>query len=304
MLRRWLPIAALAGLLAAVVGLQMVHDAMPLAPPATPTGMLYLRSPAAARRLALSYDALAADLYWLRAIQHYGGTKLSTGPDKSYDQLYPLLDLTTSLDPRFDIAYRFGAIFLSERPPNGPGRPDLAVALLRKGLEAQPQRWQFAQDIGFVQYWWLHDYKQAADWFNRAAAVPGAPDWLKPLAAITLAQGGNRASSRRMWEEIRSQADHDWLRTQAEIRLQQFDAIDHIDILRRAAAAYELRFNSPPRTWQDLVGAGYLRVPPVDPAGYVYVIDAARGVIEPNPLSPLNPLPLEPATIDRAPAAR
>ncbi len=45
--------------------------------------MLYLRSPDAAQRLTLGYDALAADLYWIRAIQHYGGTKLSTatGPE-------------------------------------------------------------------------------------------------------------------------------------------------------------------------------------------------------------------------------
>ena len=30
-----------------------------------------------------------------------------------------MLDLTTTLDPRFNIAYRFGAIFLAERYPAG-----------------------------------------------------------------------------------------------------------------------------------------------------------------------------------------
>ena len=144
------------------------------------------------------------------------------------------------------------------------------MALLRKGLEAQPQRWQFAQDIGFVYYWWLHDYKQAAEWFTRAAAIPGAPDWLKPLAAVTLAQGGNRASSRRLWEEIQTRPTTTGCARRQTLRLQQFDAMDQIDILRRAAAAYELRFNSPPR---DVAGPGPRRippsVPPVDPAGHV-----------------------------------
>ena len=51
-----------------------------------------------------------------------------------YDLLYPLLDLTTTLDPLFNIAYRFGAIFLAEAYPAGAGRPDLAVALLEKGI--------------------------------------------------------------------------------------------------------------------------------------------------------------------------
>ena len=39
---------------------------------------------------------------------------------------------TTTLDPYFNIAYRFGAIFLGERYPGGPGRPDQAVALLAR----------------------------------------------------------------------------------------------------------------------------------------------------------------------------
>ena len=51
-------------------------------------------------------------------------------PDKNYDLLYPLLDLVTTLDPRFNVAYRFGAIFLVRAAPGGPGRPDLAIALL------------------------------------------------------------------------------------------------------------------------------------------------------------------------------
>jgi tetratricopeptide (TPR) repeat protein len=299
-LRAGIITATLAALVSAVVLLQMARDAMPPLPQPTGTsGVMYLRSPEAARRIALGYDALAADLYWIRAIQHYGGTKLSTDPDKTYDQLFPLLDLATSLDPRFDIAYRFGAIFLSERPPNGPGRPDLAIALLHKGLKTQPEQWQFAQDIGFVYYWWVNDYAQAAEWFNRAAEIPGAPDWLKPVAAITLAQGGNRASSRRLWQEIAEHADHEWLRVQAAHRLQQFDAMDQIDALLRAAIEYERRFGRSPVSWQDLIQAGYIRGIPVDPAGHPYTINANRGTITLSPASPLNPLPVEPFRIDQ-----
>ena len=46
----------------------------------------------------------------------------------SFDGLYPLLDITTTLDPRFNIAYRFGAIFLSAKYPEGADSPQLAVA--------------------------------------------------------------------------------------------------------------------------------------------------------------------------------
>ena len=122
------------------------------------------------------------------------------------------------LDPRFNIAYRFGAVFLAEAYPGGPGRPDLAVALLEKGLRARPDKWEYMEDIGFVHYWYLHDYGAAASWFDKASRAPGAPWWLRSLAATTLAQGGDRQSSRTMWEAIRQSAENDWLR--ARLRTQ------------------------------------------------------------------------------------
>ena len=71
------------------------------------------------------------------------------------------------------------------------------------------------QDIGFVHYWFRHDYRAAADWFERAGDMPGAPWWLQSLAATTLAQGGDRQSSRVMWTAIRQSAEIDWLRNDA-----------------------------------------------------------------------------------------
>ncbi len=183
-------------------------------PPPPSEDSLYLTSGNAVRRLTVGYAALAADLYWIRAIQYYGGVKLRlqqepppgpAGPrSKRIPLLYPLLDLTTTLDPRFNIAYRFGSIFLAEPYPGGAGRPDLAIALLEKGLAARPDKWEYMQDIGFVHYWWRHDYAAAADWFARASTVEGAPWFLRSLAATTLAEGGDRQSSRTMWQAIRA----------------------------------------------------------------------------------------------------
>jgi hypothetical protein len=198
-------------LFTAVVGLQAVHEARGGPPASTSANLLYVRSPEAMKRIALSYDALVADLYWIRAVQHFGSTRLSTDPTKQYDLLYPLLDLTTSLDPRLNVAYYFGAIFLAEPPPGGPGRPDQAVELLQKGLRAQPDKWEFVQAIGFVHYWSRHDYIEAAAWFKKASEFPNAPVWMAPLAATTLALGGNRASSRLLWQQVAQTADLEWV---------------------------------------------------------------------------------------------
>ncbi|MCY4120096.1 MAG: hypothetical protein OXG72_04165, partial [Acidobacteria bacterium] len=178
-------------------------------------------SPEVVRRAALSFKTVLADVYWIRAVQHYGRTRLAGGGAQDYDLLYPLLDVTTTLDPRFDAAYRLGAVFLAEPPPGGPGRPDLALALLRKGLANAPERWQYPQDIGFVHYWWLHDVEGAAGWFERAADLPGAPWWLRPLAATTMAEGGDRAGARVLWRQVRASTDDAWIRGEATRRLAQ-----------------------------------------------------------------------------------
>jgi len=94
------------------------------------------------------------------------------------------------------------------------------------------------EDIGFVHYWFRHDFGAAAQWFKKAGDVPGAPWWLRSMAATTLAQGGDRRSSRQMWTAIRESAEVDWLRQDAERRLIQLRALDDIDALQARVTAF------------------------------------------------------------------
>ena len=275
-------------LLSAIVGLQVARErAAPL--PAAEEKLLYVRSPEAVKRMALSYDSLVADIYWIRAIQHYGYTKRSTDPAKTYHLLYPLLDLTTSLDPLFNAAYQFGAIFLSEPFPGGPGRPDQAIALLQKGIKAEPENWWLEHSLGFVYYWSYQDFKAAAYWFDSASKRPGAPPWMAPLAAVTLTHGGNRQASRQLWQHIAQTEGDDWFRSEAVRRLQQLDAMDALDVLRNAVAAYAERTGHPARSWSDLVAARILRGIPRDPTGLTYRLE--NGEVSLDPSSRMLPLP-------------
>ncbi|MFN8059708.1 MAG: hypothetical protein U0Q12_11165 [Vicinamibacterales bacterium] len=276
-------------LLAVAIALQAWRDRA--FPPADPvTDVLYVTSGPLLDRLALSFDPLVADLYWIRAVQHFGGTRRSHGP-KRYELLYPLLDLTTSLDPRYSIAYRFGSVFLAEPPPGGPGRPDLAIALLEKGIAATPDRWQYQHDIGFIYYWWYRDYRKAAEWFDKAASAPGAPWWLRSVAATTLAQGGDRQSSRALWRLLAETAESEWLRNDAIRRLLQLDALDEIEALTSVVATYRQRGGAPPLAWRSLVATGLLRDVPRDPAGTPYVLGPYSGTVDVDDASPLAPLP-------------
>src|SRR5262249_43671778 len=149
-----LSLAAIA-CLSVAIGVQIVRDRRYPLQQQHVERVLYVQSGAALRRLSLDFDALASDVYWIRTIQHYGGERLAKTRKPTYSLLKPLLDHTTTLDPYFSIAYRFGAIFLSEQYPGGAGRPDQAIELLKKGIAAQPTKWQYYHDIAFIYYWHL-----------------------------------------------------------------------------------------------------------------------------------------------------
>lgn len=288
--RQTLVLAGALAAFAAAVAVQVARDRVYPRDEGEIERLLYVRSTEAMKRIALSYDALAADIYWIRTIQHYGGDRLRRTPlgPRKYELLYPLLDMTTSLDPYFTIAYRFGAIFLSEAYPGGPGEPDRAIALLRKGIAAQPEKWSYYYDAGFVHYFYTQDYAAAADWFRRAARQPNAPEWLEPLAAMMLTHAGDRAAARFLWQQM-LQADEAWLRRAAEKRLAQLDTLDRIDQLEaqiRAAAPQAARY-----TWLDLIRRGVLPGIPVDTAGTPFDIDPVTGDITVSRSSPLFPMP-------------
>jgi tetratricopeptide (TPR) repeat protein len=284
-----LVVAALAAMGAALV-LQMTRDRWYSRDRQERERLLYVRSGPALKRIVLGFDALAADVYWIRAIQHYGGDRLS-GPaaGEKYKLLYPLLDLTTTLDPYFNIAYRFGAIFLSEGYPGGPGRPDQAVALLRKALVAMPQKWQYPYDIAFVYYWRLRDYQTAALWFQRAAALPDAPNWLGPLTASMLTQGEDRAAARFLWQQIQK-SEEEWMRRNAGRALLQIDALDEIDRLAAGIQRYPL-LPGERYSWDAYIKKGVLRGVPVDPAGTPYELDPVTGDVSVSTRSRLFPMP-------------
>lgn len=286
---------ALGLLFTAVVSVQVMADAV-AAPFVATSSISWIRSVAMMQRLALEFDVAVADVYWVRAVQFYGDTKLSKATNKNYDLLYPLLDMTTSLDPDFKIAYRFGAILLSEGYPNGPARPDAAISLLEKGIRRSPERWEYYYDAGMVEYWWREDYQAASEWFLKAARQPGAPEWLPTVAAGMLAQGGSHASARMLWTQIGQNAEQDWLRQAARRGIMQIDAEEQIDALRGLEARFAAETGRHPGGWVEFVRTGRLRGVPIDPTGVPYTLDPASGAIDVARESALYPLKRRPNT--------
>jgi len=283
--RHWLPLilAVVLGGGSVLVLLQRRVDAI-LEPLRREEAVLYLPSGLWLKRLSLGYDSLLACFYWTRAVQHYGRERLA-GSDK-FPILYPLLDIATTLDPELVIAYRFGAIFLAERPPLGPGRVEEAVRLLQKGMAGRPDYWRFWGDLGFIYYWNARDYAQAAATFLEGSKRPGAPSWMKVMAARVATEGGERRTSMFLWREIHDSTDDPSMRRHALGNLQFLRAEEDMEQLEKLAVRYAREQGKEPQSFQDLIAAGYLAGVPVDPLGYPYGLERG-GKARLHPGSPL-----------------
>src|SRR2546421_12515908 len=140
-MRRTVVIAAGLTLLISMIGSFVAQRAIyKHSPNDTLHDALFISSPQAVKKLSLGYSGLMADIYWTRVVQYFG-SKHHVGSE-DYKALSPLLDITVTLDPQLIAAYEFGSVFLAQSPPDGAGDPDAAVALVKRGIKANPGRWR------------------------------------------------------------------------------------------------------------------------------------------------------------------
>jgi hypothetical protein len=243
-----------------------------------------LRSGAMLKMMSLEYAPLLADLYWTRVVQYYGDKRARHDPN--LELLWPLLDITTTLDPNLIVAYRFGSTFLSEPSPRGAGRPDLAIELINRGIRANPEYWRLYEDLGFVYYFDLKDYQRASSAFLEGSKNPEALVWMKIMAARVLEKGETRETSAFLWKEIYDTASDPEIKSNALRHMQLLRAETDCDQLDILAAEYAKRAGKSPTSLRDLVGAGLLPRAPVDPLGFAYIFNA-DGKAQLNPVSPL-----------------
>jgi len=204
---------------------------------------LYLNG-RSARRMSLAFNGLAADWYWMRSLQ-YVGRKIVKYEDEHNGQfgltdlsgldlrlLPSLLDVTTTLDPQFIPAYEYGALILPEVDP------DAAIALLNKGLAANPSSWRLHQDLGYI-YWQRKDYQHAGEIYEAGAKLPGAPPWVTAMAARMKAEGGSPEAAREIYQRLYESSDDERIRQMVVAHLTRLQWLDDREQIRHALKYFE-----------------------------------------------------------------
>jgi tetratricopeptide (TPR) repeat protein len=233
------------------------------------------------KKMSLGYDSLLADIYWTRVVQYYG--RRVGLLNATFELLMPLLSITTTLDPHLVVAYRFGAIFLSEPKPVGAGRTDLAVELVKRGIAANPDEWRLYYDLGFLYYWRLKDYPQAAAAYLAGGKLPNAPLLMKLMAARIAAKGGSIETSRMVFAQLYQSTKDPNVRKMALRQLRILKVQDDEIHLDEPIEQYTKQFGRRPASMKDLYRAGLLPSAPLDPLGFPYIIGAdGKSHLDPN----------------------
>jgi hypothetical protein len=250
-------------------------------PHATLDDVLYITSPTVIKRASLGYNGLMACIYWTRAVQYFG-SRFHDG-SLSYNQLAPLLEVTTQLDPHLLVAYQFGGSFLAPKPPFGAGEPQRAVQLLEYGIKNNPDEWHLYYNLGFVYYMELKDYTKAADAFERGSRVPGSHLFLKTYAALMAQHAGEFETARIMWNATYQSSQDALVRQNAVEHLRALRVDEDVTTLETSVTRFKEKTGRLPNGIAELAAAMGLRSLPVDPDGNPYVLDREGRILVKHP---------------------
>ncbi len=220
---------------------------------------------------SLGFSVLLADVIYLWSIQYYGHHRTEEG--RNY--LWHIYDVITELDPHFIDAYLLGALIMASDMADS----DLAIELLEKGMDHNPDDWILPLDAGFYAYLNLQDPERAAIYFDRASAVAGAPPQIARLHAHMFEEAGDLMASLQFWIEIYEGAEDERVESIAWQHI--YDLRVRLDLRALAAAVdrFQTERGRTPSSLQDLVGAGYLRGTPENPNGSPYLYNPVTGQV-------------------------
>jgi len=250
-------------------------------PQASIEDVLYVNSPRTIKRASVGFDGLMACIYWTRTVQYFGNRHFDYA--HTYNELAPLLEITTTLDPHLLPAYQFGASFLAPKPPGGAGQPERAIHLMEYGIEHNPDNWQLYYNLGFVYYTELKDYRNAAAVFERGSKVPNAHPFMQILAAQMAMHAGDLTTARMLWSATYETARESNIRQNAVEHLRAIRVDEDVTQLEALVTQFAERMGRAPTSMAELVSAAHLSGVPVDPDGDAYKLTPEGRVLVENP---------------------
>lgn len=201
-------------LAAAAVGVQLVAAGRLVPRPQPLEELAYYPSGQWLHQAAMGDAVSWSGLLWLRAVQYYGARRQI---DNLFPKMAHIFEIITTLEPRFRSAYLFGGTSLCQE-----GRQfEAGVALLEKGMRANPRDWSYPFELGFVHYVGKRNLTRATFDFAQAARQPDAPSHCQRFAAWSGQKAGYEAVAFELWRQVAETTTNIYMREKAIDYLRQ-----------------------------------------------------------------------------------
>ena len=221
--------------------------------------------------LSFGFSNLAADLLFIWSIQFYSTYYLTN----RFDFLERVYDTITDITPQYKEPYIIGSLIMALEARDIP----MALRLLDKGASHNPGEWIFDQEAGYYCYKYLKDYARAERYYDRAAAKPGVPAYVKRMKAHLLYMNDDPQAAYRMFLDIYNNAQDTLEKDSAFNHLYQIKAENDVGVLQVGIAAFRKKYRRWPAALAELVAAGMLPSLPSDFSGRDYVYDPQKGTV-------------------------
>lgn len=161
---------------------------------------------------------LVGHVFWFRLIQYYGDS--GNAADR-YSKLYAYSSLAADLNPYFTSIYQFGAAPLAFHV----GRPGEAIALLERGIRANPGSIRLKVLLAAIGYQNRSEWEKVIPLLEAQVASGEAPTMLVNILANTYKSAGRFGDAIRLWRNIQRSAATDEQRILAGRKLRELYGI-------------------------------------------------------------------------------
>ena len=234
--------------------------------------LLYLPNGKHLKVLSLGQAPLLADLLYIWAIQFYSDYERQ---DRFRYVGHVFGEVITELDPQYIDAYWLGALILIVEARDLEG----GLALLDQGIAANPGNWI----LPYLAAWECALARQparAAAYFERAAAIPGAPAAVRRMRAAMVSRAGDLEGSLALWQDILADPRSDPTSIAiARRKIAELSVEVHLRDLRAAIARFRDGNGRLPRSLAELAARGYLAEVPRDATSEIYTYDPRTGEV-------------------------
>ncbi len=215
------------------------------------------------KSLAVDQKELVGASLVMKVMMYFGGlmektsNKVQAPPD--YISMSRLLHGAVKLDPYNMDAYYFAQSFLTWDVK----QYQIANSLLDYGMKYRSWDWYLPFFAGFNSAYFLHDYKKAAEYYQRAGELSGQ-DLHKSLAGRYMQESGQTDLAIGYLTAMAKGERNPAMKKSYETRLSAFKEVRRIELARDR---FQAERGVHPANLAQLMSDGFLQSMPVDPYG-------------------------------------